>query len=99
MASNEVYFRDVNEAVEEEVRDIAGADATFNVLCECAALDCVERIALTPAEYAAAHADPRQFIVVPGHANDEIEDVVSHEPQYDTVRKRGEAGQVAEENA
>ena len=99
LASNEVYFRDVNEGVEEQVRDIAGDDATFNVLCECAALDCGERIALTPAEYAAVHADPRRFVVVPGHANEEIEDVVSHDPRYDVVRKRGAAGDVAEESA
>ena len=99
MAANESYFRDVNEAVEEQVRGTLGEHATFNILCECAAIECVERIAVTPAEYEALHADPRRFIVVPGHAREEIEDVLSHDPRYDTVRKRGEAGKVAEENA
>ena len=51
-----------------------------------------ERISVTPAEYETAHANPRQFMVVTGHADDAVEDTVAHAPNYDLVVKRGEAG-------
>ena len=99
LATNEAYFREINQRVEERVKDIAGEAATFNILCECALLECTERISVTPAEYEAAHANPRQFMVVVGHADDSLEDTVARTPNYDLVVKRGEAGEVAEEAA
>ena len=99
LATNEAYFREINLRVEERVKDIAGDAATFNILCECAWLNYTERISVTPAEYETAHANPRQFMVVTGHADDAVEDTVAHAPNYDLVVKRGEAGAVAEEAA
>jgi hypothetical protein len=98
-ATNEAYFRDVNERIEEQVRDIAGERAPFNILCECASLTCAQRIVITPAEYEMLHEDPRQFIVAPGHAEDEIEDSVTKNDRFEVVRKRGRAGVIAEETA
>ena len=99
LATNEAYFREINRRVEERVKDIAGDAAAFNILCECARLECTERISVTPSEYEAAHANPRQFMVVVGHADDSLEDTVAHTRNYDLVVKRGEAGAVAEEAA
>ena len=44
LATNEAYFREINQRVEERVKKIAGDAATFNILCECARLECTERI-------------------------------------------------------
>jgi hypothetical protein len=99
LATNEAYFREINRRVEERVKDIAGDAAAFNILCECARLECTERISVTPAEYEAAHANPRQFMVVVGHADHSLEDTVARTRNYDLVVKRGEAGAVAEEAA
>jgi hypothetical protein len=99
MASNEAYFRDVNERIEEQVKEVAGEDATFNVLCECASMRCAQRIVVTSAEYATVREDPRQFIVAPGHPEPEIEDTVLQTDRFVIVRKRGEAGRAAEEAA
>lgn len=98
-AANEAYFRDLNERVEEQVKEFAGDDATFNVLCECSSMGCVRRIAVTPAEYDETHGDPRHFIVVHGHVDAEIEDLVNRTDRYEVVRKRGRAAVVAEEAA
>ena len=99
LATNEAYFREINRRVEERVEDIAGDAAAFNILCECARLECTERISVSPAEYEAAHANPRQFMVVVGHADHSLEDTVASTRNYDLVVKRGEAGAVAEEAA
>jgi hypothetical protein len=97
LALNEVAFRDVNERVAEQVEDVAGTHASFNVLCECSSTGCALRISITPAEYKSIHADATQFIVVAGHANPEIEDIVdgTGTTRYDIVRKRGDAATVA----
>ena len=92
---NEVLFREMNERVEERVNPSAGE--TFQIVCECADLACTERITLTAAEYEAAHVDPAQFTVVPGHATVEIEQVVRRDERFEVVRKQGLAGKVAEE--
>ena len=99
LATNEAYFRSVNERVEEQVRTVAGEDATFNILCECSSMACAERIAVTPAEYEQAHADPRRFIVAHGHAQYEIEDSVLQTDRFEIVRKHGDAGDVAAQAA
>ena len=95
LALNEVAFRDVNERVAAQVEDVAGTHAAFNVLCECSSSDCAQRISITPAEYESIHADATQFIVVAGHANPGIEDIVGGTNRYDIVRKRGDAAAVA----
>lgn len=96
---NEAYFRDVNERVVEEVKDLAGEQAAFNILCECSSLQCAQRIVITPAEYELLHEDPKQFIVALGHVEYEIEDSVTRTDRYEVVLKRGHAGVVAEEAA
>jgi hypothetical protein len=96
---NEAYFRDVNERIEEQVKDIAGQQAIFNILCECSSVTCAQRIVITPAEYELLHEDPRQFIVAPGHVENEIEDSVTRNDRFEVVRKRGQAGVIAEEIA
>ena len=98
LAANEVAFREVNERVAEQIEEVAGAHATFNVLCECSSTSCALRIAVTPAEYEAVHADATQFIVVPGHASPGIEDIVNATDRYEIVRKRGDAADVARES-
>jgi hypothetical protein len=95
LAENEVAFRDVNERVAAQVEEVAGSHATFNVLCECSRTDCALRISITPAAYESIHADATQFIVVAGHADPRIEDIVGGTTRYDIVRKRGDAAAVA----
>ena len=98
-ALNEAYFRDFNERVVEQVKDIVGEQATFNIVCECSRLTCAVRIAITAAEYELLHEDPRQFIVALDHVEREIEDSVTRNDRFEVVRKRGQAGVIAEETA
>ena len=98
-ALNEASFRDFNERMVEQVKDAAGEQAPFNIVCECSSVTCAARIVVTPAEYELLHEDPRQFIVALGHVDSEIEDSVSGDGRFEVVRKRGHAGVIAEETA
>ena len=68
-ALNEASFRDFNERIVEQVKDTAGEQAPFNIVCECASPTCTKKIVVTPAEYELLHEDPRQFIVALGHVD------------------------------
>ena len=47
---NEALFRETNERVEERVRLFVGEEELFGIICECASLDCNDRITLTTDE-------------------------------------------------
>jgi hypothetical protein len=95
-ALNEALFREMNERVEERIRLFVGEEELFGIICECASLDCNDRITLTTDEYAAVRSDPAQFAVTPGHTIEEIEEVVARTDRYEIVRKQGVAAEIAE---
>jgi hypothetical protein len=97
LARNEALFREVNERIREageRFRDPPAQEYEF--FCECPDTSCVERVALTLAEYEAIRQDPRRFLVAPGHEVPEIEHVVAQEEPATIVEKDGPAGAMAE---
>jgi len=88
----------MNEQVEVRVRT-EGEPLRLAVICECADLGCSDHVLMTPSEYEQAHADPAQFVVRKGHVIEDVEDVVAENDSFVVVRKRGLAGEVAEELA
>jgi len=93
---NEALFRETNERVEDRVRVLVGNEEQFGVICECAALECTERITITKDEYAMVRSDPAQFVIRPGHVVEDVEDVLLQTDRFEIVRKRGVAAEVAE---
>jgi hypothetical protein len=93
LAMNETVFREMNERVTEG--DDAVDDATLEVYCECANLDCIERLTLTSDEYRQARSDPAQFVVSVGHEVLDVEEVVVSTDRFEIVRKHQRAGRVA----
>jgi hypothetical protein len=85
---NEALFRQVNEQIEGVNRAFALVTRTMEVVCECADLECTERISLTIDDYERVRADPRLFVLVPGHERRDVEDVVQAPGGYVVVRKR-----------
>lgn len=92
MAENEVFFRQINERLEERT----SVSAPLVVLCECADEDCTQRLTLTHSEYEAVRLEATQFVVAHGHADAEIEVVVRRTDRFEVVRKKGLAAAVAE---
>jgi hypothetical protein len=96
LALNESLFREINERVEERVRLFHGREELVGIVCECADLDCTNRITVSKDEYATARSEPTQFLVKPGHSVDEAEEIVVKNDRFEIVRKRGLAADVAE---
>ena len=95
VAANEALARRVNEAIERGQWP-GEEDQHTAYRCECARLDCNRLVELTPAEYERVRADPRRFVVFPGHERPEVESVIQVTPAYVVVAKRAEAGAVTE---
>ena len=93
---NEAWFRDLNERLESRALSKPGTDELFEIVCECSREECTERIAITIPEYESVRESATVFILVPGHADDSAERIVSSSQAYDLVEKRGEAAVVAQ---
>jgi hypothetical protein len=96
LARNEVLFRSVNEAIEQQALEFGGLDE-YEFICECAKAGCFERIALTLKEYESVRAEGTRFFVVPGHEDAEVELVIETHADFMVVEKDGYAGVVADQ--
>lgn len=96
-ARNEALFREVNENIArlEERHGTTTAEPVF--LCECASADCTDHVSVEPEVYARVREHPRQFFVIPGHEEPQLERVVERHREYLIVEKTGAAGELAEQ--
>lgn len=91
-ARNQSLFRAVNERLQDTA---AGDGATVVIACECAQVDCSEKLELSSSDYEQLRGHPNRFAVAPSHVYPDVEDVVETESAYVVVAKRGEGGAVA----
>lgn len=96
-ARNESLFREVNQniALLEERHGTTVSEPVF--LCECADAGCTEQLAVDADTFRRVRAQPRLFLLRPGHDDPQLERVVEARGDYVIVEKTGEAGRVAEE--
>ena len=97
LARNEALFRQVNERLKDVSELLGHADSGPDFVCECADEGCTERIRLSLAEYEWLRANPRRFVVLPGHERIELERVFDDRGRYLVVEKIGVPGEVAED--
>lgn len=93
VAENEDTFRKLNEGLDRIVGLLPGPVAYY---CECPDRGCDRPLVLDHGAYREVRADPRQFIVAPGHEQADYEEVVADRGRYLVVRKTGDAGEIAE---
>jgi len=86
---NEELFREVNSHIAkmEEQAHRAHSDEPLPLVCECALAGCTAPIEVDPATFERVRAEPRWFIVAPGHEQPEIEMVVERRDGYLIVEK------------
>ena len=96
-ARNEALFRRVNERVEEVNQAFESILGDSDFFCECADVDCMEKIRMTLAEYEDLRSVSTHFAVKPGHILPENERVVDERAGYIVVEKVGHAGRRAAE--
>jgi hypothetical protein len=95
-AKNQALFREVNERLQgiaEAFQYVAGT-ATFT--CECADPTCVSQVQMTMDDYEAVRQDPTHFLVLPGHVDPAVEDVVATGDVYVVIAKRRAAAEYSE---
>jgi hypothetical protein len=92
LGKNEAVFREVNE----RIREVTIIPAETQFLCECADPSCTAPVSMTLSAYEGVRANPRHFLVVPGHELLEVEDVVEEHEAFTVVRKKaGDAAEIA----
>jgi len=97
IALNEAQFREINESLRDSLDRLAQLPEQLSFVCECGNADCRETIAVTPAAYEAARADPLRFLVHPGHELLDAERVVERHEGYLVVEKFADAARIVEE--
>jgi hypothetical protein len=95
-ARNQSMFRAVNEKLRALNETFAVLTDTFAVACECYDTSCLETIDIRSEDYLKVRAEPRRFVVRPGHLLPELEHVVQESDHYVIVEKTDAAGDVAE---
>ena len=83
-ARTEALFRSINNHIAAAAEGLVD-EAEF--VCECADARCTERIETALEEYEGVREDPKLFLVKPGHADEQVERVVSDEGDYEVVEK------------
>ena len=96
-ARNEALFRRVNERVEEVNQAFESILGDADFFCECADVECMEKIRMTLVEYEALRTESTHFAVKPGHVLPQDERVVDERVGYIVVEKVGRAGERAAE--
>jgi hypothetical protein len=91
-ARNQALWRHVNERIGALIDDAQNPE----FICECAQLDCTEKLQMTIAEYEAVRESPRRFPIAPGHQFEEFEHVIEENDRFMIVEKDGKAGEMAE---
>jgi len=93
---NEAVFREVNDRIAGLAKLFRlGKPAPLDLVCECRDALCIQRIVMLSNDYKALRAEATHFALYPGHADLEIERVVSAHEGYEIVAKQGPAAEVA----
>ena len=91
IAKNEASFRDINERLDQGLRQVRHAPQLQRFVCECGDRECEALVLLTFEEYEEVRSDSRHFAAVPGHVFPETERVVRGNTRYEVLEKFGEA--------
>ena len=92
-AKNEALLREVNDRIHEvgERLQVLPDDDRLDFRCECGRPACEEYVSMTASEYEHVRSEKDRFAVVPGHEDEEIEQVVERGDGYLVVDKLPEA--------
>jgi hypothetical protein len=96
IALNEARFREINEKLRESLEALADAPERLSFVCECGHAACRQSVEVTAAAYEAVRANPRRFLVLPGHELLDTERVVGTGDGYLVVEKHAEAGPIVD---
>lgn len=102
IAANEDFFRTLNQAITgaaEMLHDDVSTSTLYELMCECAVMNCSEMVRASLAEYHQVRSHDRRFLVRPRHVLEDVEAIVEEADRYWVIEKFGPAGERAEELA
>lgn len=89
LGANEALFRTANERMADwEEQHVQSQTELY--YCECADLNCREKVLLRKADYEKIRADPCHFVIVPGHEVPDVETVIEQQEGWAIVEKEPE---------
>ena len=95
VANNEAIFRAANERMAGwEERHAASATEIY--YCECADIECRDRVELGKADYERIRSNSRHFVIVPGHEVPDIETVIEENDGWSIIEKPDEVADIVE---
>ena len=104
-ADTQNLYREVNERVAEvnsRFASKAGASDQVDLIeifCECGHQSpCEGRVNVTPATYERVRGDPTLFMLLPGHGEASVENVIERGDGYVIARNFGRAAAIARAN-
>ena len=95
-ARNELVFRAVNEQIMDVTERFQAELSELDLVCECADPSCTGMVRLEVEEFSEIDQAENAFIVLRGHEDAQVEDVVTERPGYVVVRKRDVAARIVE---
>jgi hypothetical protein len=98
-AQNQMLFRSVNDRVREVSDKVISAVSEIDFACECDDISCLGTISLEVSEFRSIEATENRFIVLPGHEDDAVEDVVETREGFVIVAKRGAGAEFVNEHS
>lgn len=90
---NEQLFFDMNKRIQDTAKELIAQsrtdeeDLTLKFVCECSDASCVQKIELDVATFGAIHNIVDQYVVISGHEQTDIENVIETFPKYSVVSK------------
>jgi L-lysine 2,3-aminomutase len=97
IAKNEASFREINERLEQGLRQVQQNPELLTFICECGEQTCERHVHLSLSEYERVRLDSRHFAVVPGHIFPAVERVIARNERYEVVEKFGETTEITDE--
>jgi hypothetical protein len=92
-AEIQALYREVNERIAS--LSAQWRAESLELLCECGAAVCSERVEMTRQEYERTRAQPTHFVLRHGHQDPHVEDVVHATDTFLVVANYGDAATVA----
>lgn len=86
-AQNELVFRAVNEQILKMTDRFREALSDIDIVCECADTKCVGTIRVNSEEFVKFERQEGMFLVLPGHEDESVEQVVGRKKDYVIVWK------------
>ena len=92
-AQVQAFYRDVNERIASISREIGSGP--LEILCECGAAACTERVLIASKEYERVRGEATHFALLAGHEDRTVEDIVWTGDGFLVVANYGVAATIA----